>query len=193
LKAAASMAMKNLMSYYKPNSVCLHPNRSTWFWVILFLTSISRFSSFTLIFFFLSKNKEGTFSETQTPWHESGMIWDMHFDYARWSGDTQFLPTVTQALFHQSRGNAQWVESWEPFYLPWCLILSEHDFLASNFLGPNDQTEGQWNDDILWPSQVCRNFTSFLSSNHSLTIDRVTAAFLFSWFREVQQDSFYST
>jgi hypothetical protein len=29
LKAAASMAMKNLMSYYKPNSVCLHPNRST--------------------------------------------------------------------------------------------------------------------------------------------------------------------
>jgi mannan endo-1,6-alpha-mannosidase len=60
-----------------------------------------------LDFFFLSKNKEGTFSETQTPWHESGMIWDMHFDYARWSGDTQFLPTVTQALFHQSRGNAQ--------------------------------------------------------------------------------------
>ncbi|PLW27519.1 hypothetical protein PCANC_25144 [Puccinia coronata f. sp. avenae] len=103
LKAAASMAMKNLMSYYKPNS-------------------------------------EGTFSETQTPWHESGMIWDMHFDYARWSGDTQFLPTVTQALFHQSRGDAH------------------------NFLGPNDQTEGQWNDDILWPSQVSAAAAEFFGA-----------------------------
>lgn len=92
LKAAASKAMGNLMSYYHPNS-------------------------------------EGTFDEDETPWHESGMIWDMHFDYAKWSGNTKFLRTVTQALTHQSRDD-------------------KHDFL-----GPNEQTEGQWNDDILWPSQ----------------------------------------
>jgi len=75
-------------------------------------------------------NTKGTFNEDETPWHESGMIWDMHFDYAKWSGDTKFLPTVTQALTHQSRDD-------------------NHDFL-----GPNEQTEGQWNDDILWPSQA---------------------------------------
>ncbi|WAQ83152.1 hypothetical protein PtA15_3A519 [Puccinia triticina] len=93
LRAAAEMAMKNLMSYYTPNS-------------------------------------QGIFNEAQMPWHESGMVWDLNFDYAKWTGDTQFLSMVTEALFHQSRDDA-------------------HDFL-----GPGEQTDGAWNDDILWPSQV---------------------------------------
>ncbi|EFP77525.2 uncharacterized protein PGTG_03481 [Puccinia graminis f. sp. tritici CRL 75-36-700-3] len=93
LKAATRMAMKNLMSYYTPNS-------------------------------------QGIFNEKQMPWHESGMVWDLNFDYAKWTGDTQFLNTVTQALVHQSRDDA-------------------HDFL-----GPGEQVEGQWNDDIMWPALV---------------------------------------
>jgi len=73
-------------------------------------------------------NHEGTFNQSETPWHESGMIWGMHFDYARWTGDEQYLDVVTQALYNQSNGD-------------------QHDFLRAG-------AKEQWNDDILWPSQA---------------------------------------
>lgn len=104
LKAAASMAMKNLWSYYQPNS-------------------------------------DGTFDENVTPWHESGMIMGLNFDYATWTGDKQFLDMTTQALVKMAHQDA-------------------HDFL-----GPNQQTVGQWNDDILWPSQAAVTAAEFYGSN----------------------------
>ncbi|WAQ83153.1 hypothetical protein PtA15_3A520 [Puccinia triticina] len=77
---------------------------------------------------YFTPNPRGTFDETVTPWHESGMIWGLHFDYARWTGDDKYLDIVAQALFHQSNDDL-------------------HDFIAPG------ATE-QWNDDILWPSQA---------------------------------------
>ncbi|KAH9460082.1 hypothetical protein MJO28_004255 [Puccinia striiformis f. sp. tritici] len=77
---------------------------------------------------YFTPNPKGTFDEAITPWHESGMIWGLHFDYARWTGDTQYLDIVKQALVQQSNGAA-------------------HSFLDLGSLQ-------QWNDDILWPSQV---------------------------------------
>ncbi|KAA1090986.1 hydrolase 76 protein [Puccinia graminis f. sp. tritici] len=77
---------------------------------------------------YFTPNSRGTFNETVTPWHESGMIWGLNFDYARWTGDTKYLDIVTQALVNQSNGDV-------------------HDFLAPG-------AKEQWNDDILWPSQA---------------------------------------
>ncbi|PLW29063.1 hypothetical protein PCASD_16242 [Puccinia coronata f. sp. avenae] len=77
---------------------------------------------------YFTPNDRGTFNETETPWHESGMIWSLNFDYARWTGDTQYLNIVTQALFNQSNG-------------------IKHDFLDTS-------TKQQWNDAMLWPNGV---------------------------------------
>jgi len=93
---------------------------------------------------YYQSNSEGTFNEDETPWHESGMIWDMHFDYATWSGNTRFLRTATEALTHLSHDD-------------------EHDFL-----GPDEQTEGQWNDDILWPSQGAIAAAEFYGSESKI-------------------------
>ncbi|KAA1110436.1 hydrolase 76 protein [Puccinia graminis f. sp. tritici] len=77
---------------------------------------------------YFTPNPRGTFNETDTPWHESGMIWGLNFDYARWTGDTRYLDIVTQALVHQSNDEL-------------------HDFLSPG-------VKEQWNDDILWPAQA---------------------------------------
>ncbi|PLW50196.1 hypothetical protein PCASD_01902 [Puccinia coronata f. sp. avenae] len=87
-------------------------------------------------------NSRGSFNETLTPWHESGMIWGMHFDYARWTGDTQYLDTVTRALFNQSNG-------------------ARHNFLAPG-------AKEQWNDDILWPNQAVVAAAEFYGRDSTL-------------------------
>lgn len=77
----------------------------------------------------------GVFDQAETPWHESGMIWGMHFDYAKWSGDTQFLNTVIGALVNAS-------------------YTTSHDFLGGDQVTIVETLLGRWNDDILWPSQA---------------------------------------
>ncbi|KAH9825250.1 family 76 glycoside hydrolase [Melampsora americana] len=77
----------------------------------------------------------GVFPQAQTPWHESGMIWGMFFDYAKWTGDTQFLDLVTDALVNIS-------------------YVTEHDFLGGSAVSVVQTILGVWNDDVLWPSQV---------------------------------------
>ncbi|PLW27520.1 hypothetical protein PCANC_25143 [Puccinia coronata f. sp. avenae] len=94
-----------------------------------------------LMSYFIPSSR-GVFNETQTPWHESGMIWGLHFDYARWTGDTQYLDTVTRALFNQSNGD-------------------RHDFLAAG-------VKEQWNDDILWPSQAIVAAAEFYGRDSTL-------------------------
>lgn len=47
-------------------------------------------------------NSKGVFNEAETPWHESAMIWGMFGDYLKWSGDGQFVNTVTDALANMS-------------------------------------------------------------------------------------------
>ncbi|KAI8458876.1 glycosyl hydrolase family 76-domain-containing protein [Phakopsora pachyrhizi] len=77
----------------------------------------------------------GVFDQVETPWHESGMIWGLHFDYVKWTGDTQFLPLVTDALVNSSYTIA-------------------HDFLGGDQVKIVETLLGRWNDDILWPSQA---------------------------------------
>ncbi|CAH7682340.1 glycoside hydrolase [Phakopsora pachyrhizi] len=81
---------------------------------------------------YYTPSSTGVFDQAQTPWHESGMIWGMHFDYAKWTGDTQFLPLVTDALVNTSYTTA-------------------HDFLGGDKVPFNETLIGRWNDDILWP------------------------------------------
>jgi len=83
---------------------------------------------------YYSPNKGGNFDTVQTPWHESGMIWNTFYDYTAWGGDPQFNALVTSALSNLSYGPQQ-------------------DFLN----GQQSQTQGllgKWNDDILWPAQA---------------------------------------
>ncbi|EFP77527.1 hydrolase 76 protein [Puccinia graminis f. sp. tritici] len=97
---------------------------------------------------YFTPNSRGTFNETVTPWHESGMIWGLNFDYARWTGDTKYLDIVTQALVNQSNGDV-------------------HDFLAPG-------AKEQWNDDILWPSQAAVAAAEFYGPGATLPNSTVT-------------------
>ncbi|KAI9616236.1 hypothetical protein KEM48_005329 [Puccinia striiformis f. sp. tritici PST-130] len=56
---------------------------------------------------FYTPNPSGVFDQASTPWHESGMIWGMYMDYAKYTGDTQFLDVVTGALVNTSYGAEQ--------------------------------------------------------------------------------------
>ncbi|KAG0148353.1 hypothetical protein CROQUDRAFT_694779 [Cronartium quercuum f. sp. fusiforme G11] len=96
LQAATTAALKNLMSYYVPNSA-------------------------------------GSLSQVQTPWHESMMMWWMHMDYAKYTGDIQFLDIVTGALVNTTYGK-------------------EADFLGGSMASLAETLMGKWNDDILWGS-----------------------------------------
>ena len=65
-------------------------------------------------------------------WFESGILWGAMMDYAKVSGDAQFVTTVTTALVSAAYGP------------------------AANFLGPaglqdiSATLQGRWNDDIMW-------------------------------------------
>ncbi|OAV93529.1 hypothetical protein PTTG_00846 [Puccinia triticina 1-1 BBBD Race 1] len=76
---------------------------------------------------------DGSFSQTDTPWHESGMIWGMFMDYAQYTGDRQFSDLVTSALVNSS-------------------FKTAHDFLGGNQGQVVEKFLGRWNDDILWPN-----------------------------------------
>ncbi|WAQ83228.1 hypothetical protein PtA15_3A597 [Puccinia triticina] len=78
---------------------------------------------------------DGSFSQTDTPWHESGMIWGMFMDYAQYTGDRQFSDLVTSALVNSS-------------------FKTAHDFLGGNQGQVVEKFLGRWNDDILWPNLV---------------------------------------
>lgn len=96
LKSATVAALKNLLSFYVPNS-------------------------------------SGVFDQVQTPWHETGMIWGMYFDHAKYTGDTEFLDVVTGALVNTSYG-------------------SQQDLLGGAMSSTAATLLGRWNDDILWHS-----------------------------------------
>lgn len=82
---------------------------------------------------FYVPNPSGVFDQAQTPWHESGMIWGMFMDYAKYTGDTQFLDVVTGALVNTSYG-------------------PEQDLLGGSMSSTAATLLGRWNDDILWHS-----------------------------------------
>uniref|UniRef100_A0A0S1MJU0 Mannan endo-1,6-alpha-mannosidase n=1 Tax=Phakopsora pachyrhizi TaxID=170000 RepID=A0A0S1MJU0_PHAPC len=82
---------------------------------------------------YFQPNPTGVFEQVQTPWHESGMIWGMFTDHAKWSGDTQFMSLVSAALVNSSYG-------------------AEQDFLGGKMSRVAATMLGRWNDDILWPS-----------------------------------------
>jgi mannan endo-1,6-alpha-mannosidase len=65
---------------------------------------------------FYVPSPSGVFEQAQTPWHESGMIWGMYMDYAKYTGDTQFLDIVTGALVNTSYGPEQYVFS-SPYFV----------------------------------------------------------------------------
>ncbi|EGG05778.1 family 76 glycoside hydrolase [Melampsora larici-populina 98AG31] len=97
---------------------------------------------------YYTPTQSGVFSQVQTPWHESGMIWGMFFDYAKWTGDTQFLELVTDALVNISyvTEHAKVSRLTEVEYLS--------DFLGGNAVSVVQTLLGVWNDDLLWPSQA---------------------------------------
>jgi len=83
---------------------------------------------------YYTPNAGGVFSQVQTPWHESGMIFAAFQDYLKYTGDNQFSNLVNNALLNISFGTTQ-------------------DFLN----GQQSEIEGlsgKWNDDILWPSMA---------------------------------------
>ncbi|OAV89441.1 hypothetical protein PTTG_05992 [Puccinia triticina 1-1 BBBD Race 1] len=82
---------------------------------------------------FYTPNPSGVFDQAQTPWHESGMIWGLFMDYAKYTGDTQFLDVVTGALVNTSYG-------------------PEQDLLGGAMSSTAATLLGRWNDDILWHS-----------------------------------------
>lgn len=82
---------------------------------------------------FYTPNPSGVFDQASTPWHESGMIWGMYMDYAKYTGDTQFLDVVTGALVNTSYG-------------------AEQDLLGGSMSSTAATLLGRWNDDILWHS-----------------------------------------
>ncbi|PLW39889.1 hypothetical protein PCASD_07916 [Puccinia coronata f. sp. avenae] len=84
---------------------------------------------------FYVPSPSGVFEQAQTPWHESGMIWGMYMDYAKYTGDTQFLDIVTGALVNTSYG-------------------PEQDLLGGSMSSTAATLLGRWNDDILWHSLV---------------------------------------
>lgn len=73
----------------------------------------------------------GAFAQASTPWHESGMIWGMYMDHAKYTGDTQFMDTVTGCLVNASYGK-------------------EQDFLGGSMATVATTLMGKWNDDICW-------------------------------------------
>lgn len=72
---------------------------------------------------FYLPNPSGVFEQAQTPWHETGMIWGMYMDYAKYTGDTHFLDIVTGALVNTSYGAEQ--------YAPPLLLLLPHQLTFS--------------------------------------------------------------
>ncbi|KAA1110377.1 hydrolase 76 protein [Puccinia graminis f. sp. tritici] len=82
---------------------------------------------------FYTPNPSGVFDQASTPWHESGMIWGLFMDYAKYTGDTQFLDVVTGALVNASYG-------------------AEQDLLGGAMSSTAATLLGRWNDDILWHS-----------------------------------------
>lgn len=93
LTNAATQALKNLLTYHTPSSVSL--------FLLLF--------SAREVWIFLPRTwpQDGAFSQIETPWHESGMIWGMFMDYAQYTGDMQFSDFVTSALVDSSFKTAQ--------------------------------------------------------------------------------------
>ncbi|KAH6560679.1 hypothetical protein BASA60_000550 [Batrachochytrium salamandrivorans] len=70
-------------------------------------------------------------------WFESGVMWGAFTEYAKYSRDGQFLPTVTNALSNGSISN-----------------LDVNKVEVGSFLGADQRLSvtmlGRWNDDILW-------------------------------------------
>jgi hypothetical protein len=64
-------------------------------------------SSLSALLSYYVPNNLGVYDQTETPWHESGMIWGGFMDFTKWSGDGSFVGTVGEALGNASFGSTQ--------------------------------------------------------------------------------------
>ncbi|ORY29227.1 Six-hairpin glycosidase [Rhizoclosmatium globosum] len=75
-----------------------------------------------------NKEASGAWIEQLVQWHESGIYWNLFYQYMQYSGDTQYLSFVDHEMQISAGGNSDFLDGMNPFL----------------------EIAGRWNDDIGW-------------------------------------------